>query len=212
MAQAKQNSKRKRRKTALVLGAAGVSLTMAGGASATAPETTVASQGTAAEFFLAEEEISDVSLATFYVFDKENQSALREGVKLAAGRGCGGGCGGCRGCGGCAAHGCAAHGCAAHGCAALGAARGCAALGAARGCATHGTMAPLGTTRGTMALRTMGPSGMHHHRHHGRGCRGCRGCGCGVAVWIGGCSGCDGDYTSCWQWDPVQGQWVYVCE
>ena len=87
MAQAKQNSKRKRRKTALVLGAAGVSLTMAGGASATAPATHGPSQATAAGFFLAEEEISDVSLATFYVFDKENQSALRQGVRVAAGHG-----------------------------------------------------------------------------------------------------------------------------
>ena len=57
--------------------------------------------------FLGEEEISDVSLATFYVFDKENAGSLKPGVQLARG-GCGGGCGhgcggggGCRGCGGC---------------------------------------------------------------------------------------------------------------
>ena len=39
---------------------------------------------------LCEEEIFDVSLATFYVFDKENAGTFRRGVRLAAG-----GCGGC---------------------------------------------------------------------------------------------------------------------
>jgi hypothetical protein len=43
---------------------------------------------------LSEEEISDVSLATFYIFDKENAGTFRRGVRLAAG----GGCGGCAGC------------------------------------------------------------------------------------------------------------------
>jgi hypothetical protein len=49
---------------------------------------------------LSEEEISDVSLGTFYVFDKEN--AGKSGEQYAQ-RGCGGcrGCRGCRGCGGC---------------------------------------------------------------------------------------------------------------
>jgi hypothetical protein len=54
------------------------------------------------EIFLGDEEISDVSLSTFYVFDKEN-AKLQLGEKLAW-RGCGGcPCGGCgwRGCGGC---------------------------------------------------------------------------------------------------------------
>ena len=63
---------------------------------------------------LAEEEVFDVSLATFYVFDKEfdKEREFSPGVRLAGGRcggcgGCGGrggGCGcarGCRGCGGC---------------------------------------------------------------------------------------------------------------
>ena len=93
MAYAKQPAKRKRRKTALpMLGAAGVSLTMAGGASAAVAPTPNA-QGTAPPpvFVLDEEEISDVSLATFYVFDRENQS-LGERIQLAqrCGRGCGG--------------------------------------------------------------------------------------------------------------------------
>src|SRR6201986_5637849 len=45
---------------------------------------------------LGEEEIADVSLATFYVFDKENTAAAQNGVQVAW-RGCGG-CRGCRGC------------------------------------------------------------------------------------------------------------------
>lgn len=44
---------------------------------------------------LHQEEISDVSLATFHVFDKENVRTQRPRVRLAFG------CGGC-GCGGCA--------------------------------------------------------------------------------------------------------------
>jgi hypothetical protein len=44
---------------------------------------------------LFEEEISDVSLATFYVFDNENAGTLRRGVQIAAGGCGGGGCGGC---------------------------------------------------------------------------------------------------------------------
>lgn len=212
MAWPKQSSKRKRRKTALVLGAAGVSLTMAGGASATAPPTNVPSQDTEAGVFLAEEEISDVSLATFRVFDRENPP-LHQGIRVAAGgHGCGcgghgggcGGCGGCRGCSGCAARGCAAPGVARGAMAPPGATRGTMApLGA-----TRGTMAPLSTTRGRTALGTVAPGWTHHHH----GCRGCRACGCACGgVWIGGCWACSGDYTTCWQWDPVQGQWVYVC-
>ena len=42
------------------------------------------------EFILAEEEISDVSLATFYVFDKESSGTFRPGVQLVRGGGCGG--------------------------------------------------------------------------------------------------------------------------
>src|SRR5262245_51160161 len=147
MARAKHASKRTNRRTTLpVVGAAGVSLAVAGGASATAPAD-APSQDTAQGpvLFLGEEEIFDVSLATFYVFDKEY---IQPGEILQiAQRGCGGcrgcaarGCAGCaaRGCAGCAARGCAALGCAARGCAGC-AARGCAALGcAARGCAVRG--------------------------------------------------------------------------
>ncbi len=123
MAKAKQVSKRKgkRRNTALpVLGAAGISLAMAGGTSASPPAGNVPSEDIGPQITLGEEEISDVSLATFYVFDKENESQLGKDLILARG-GCGGhGCGGCRGCGGggrgCG-HGCGGcRGCGGHGC------------------------------------------------------------------------------------------------
>jgi hypothetical protein len=77
-----------------------MSLAMAGGASAAvAPTANAPSHGTALTpvTVLGEEEISDVSLSTFYIFDKElgGTSHLGEGLRLAAG--CRGGCGGCRG-------------------------------------------------------------------------------------------------------------------
>ena len=76
MAKAKQGFKRKRSKTALpVWAAAGVSLAMMGGASADAPATDVPSQDTGKRILLAEEEVFDVSLGTFYVFDKEENLA-----------------------------------------------------------------------------------------------------------------------------------------
>ena len=103
MARAKQASKRKRQGTALpVLGAAGVSFAMIGGASATAPTADALPPGTAPDpvITLGEEEISDVSLATFNVFDKEKASSVRPGVKLAMGGGCGN-CAGCAACAGC---------------------------------------------------------------------------------------------------------------
>src|SRR5271170_5437366 len=115
MARAKQVSRRKSRTKAVpALGAAAGLLSLAGGASATTP-------GPAAdlppqkiapshEITLGEEEISDVSLGTFYVFDKENAGAppLAQQQRLARG-GCGG-CGG-RGCGGCGGRGCGCGGC-----------------------------------------------------------------------------------------------------
>ena len=67
MSQPKQASKQTHHACAVpLLTAAGLSLSLASGA----PAATV---GPAAhEITLGEEEISDVSLATFYVFDKEN--------------------------------------------------------------------------------------------------------------------------------------------
>lgn|SRR5581483_5900028 len=88
-----------------VLGVAGL-FSLAGGvgaasASTGAPVADVPLQNVTPshEITLGEEELSDVSLATFYVLDKENAAAALSGVKVAW-RGCGrcGGCG-CRGCG-----------------------------------------------------------------------------------------------------------------
>ena len=116
MARTKQASKRNRRSKAVpVLGAAGLSLSLASGASASTSGAAadVSPQNTSPnhQIFLGEEEISDVSLSTFYVFDKENAPQPQLGEKVARwGCGCGGcRCGGCRcgwrgcwGCGGCA--------------------------------------------------------------------------------------------------------------
>src|SRR6516162_5883128 len=108
MSHAKRVSTRNRRGKAMpALGAAGL-LALASGASAqaTVMDTSAPNTGVSYPVLLGEEEISDVSLATFYVFDKENAGSLKPGIQLARG-GCGGGCGsghgcgGCRGCGGC---------------------------------------------------------------------------------------------------------------
>ena len=120
MLHAKRASKRKRRNKAIpVLGAAGL-LSLASGAVAQAagpaanlpPQTIEPSH----ELTLSEEEVFDVSLATFYVFDKENAAKPQLGERVAQWRcgcgrcgcgrcGCGwrgcAGCGGCGGCGGC---------------------------------------------------------------------------------------------------------------
>jgi len=110
MSNAKEASKRKRRRKAVpVLGAAGV-LSIAGGAAyaaTTAPTTDLQPQVTPHQDVLGEEEIADVSLSKFYVFDKENADKNQVDQKVAWGRcggcRCGGGRCGCgwRGCGGC---------------------------------------------------------------------------------------------------------------
>jgi hypothetical protein len=66
-------------------------LSMASGACTSTSEASARAQNH--EVFLAEEEISDVSLATFYVFDKEHAAPP---LRLAAG--CGAGCGCSCGC------------------------------------------------------------------------------------------------------------------
>src|SRR2546425_3463095 len=106
MPQTKRASKRKYPKEAVpVLGVVGVSLSLAGGASAATavPAADIPSWDTTRpQITLNEEEIFDVSLGTFYVFDKENAGTPRLGEKFARGcGGCGRGCGGCRGCRGC---------------------------------------------------------------------------------------------------------------
>jgi hypothetical protein len=112
MLQVKQASKQKLvTKAAIPLGAAGLTFSLLGSASATAVPTADVPQTTGFvpndAITLGEEEMADVSLATFHLFDKEN---IGNTVQVAW-RGCGGcrgcrvgrgcRCGGCRGCGGC---------------------------------------------------------------------------------------------------------------
>ncbi len=155
--------KSKRRSKALpALGFAGVSFSLASGACASTSEaaanTPSTSQSQSHELFLGEEEIFDVSLGTFYIYDKENvaPSALPQNLKLARG-GCGGcGGGGCRcggGGGGCRCGGGGGCGGGIH----IGCGGGCHV--ACRGCAGG--------------------------RFFFGGCFGCAGCGgCGGSCWI----------------------------
>jgi hypothetical protein len=167
MTQAKQASKRKRRsKTVQVLGAAGL-LSLAGGSAATqaAPAADIPARHIepSHEFTLSEEEVSDVSLATFYVFDKER--ALRPGVQLVRGGGCGGGGCGCRGCGG---GGCGGRGC-----------------GCLRGCGGCGGCAALGLGLGLLGLALGGCGGGYYYG----GCGGGYYYGGGGGGYYGGCGG-----------------------
>jgi hypothetical protein len=87
----KRSSKSKHRSKALTaLGIAGVPLALASDVSASLGEATanIPSTSQSDEIFLGEEEISDVSLSTFYVFDKENTEVPPRVQQLAA-RGCG---------------------------------------------------------------------------------------------------------------------------
>ena len=77
-----------KRKVVPVLGAAGLSLSLVGGASAAGAQVADGPTHKAVvshEITLGEEEIADVNLATFYVFDKENAGPSRHGVRLACG-------------------------------------------------------------------------------------------------------------------------------
>ena len=89
MSREKLGSKRKRgTKVVPVLGAAGLSLSLAGGASAAGAQVADALTHKAVvshEITLGEEEIADVSLATLYVFDKENAGPSRHSERLACG-------------------------------------------------------------------------------------------------------------------------------
>ena len=162
-AMSKPSSKNKRRSKALpALGFAGVSLSMASGACASTSEaranTPPTAQSQSHEVFLGDEEISDVSLATFYVFDKENTGPppLAQQLRLARG-----GCGGC-GCG----HG-GGGGCGGGGCRCGGGGGGCGGGGCRCGGGIH-----------------MGCGGCHVAC---RGCR-CGGFGCGgCGGWGGNC-------------------------
>src|SRR6185312_6134631 len=132
MPRVKQASKQKSTTKAAavtVLGATGLGFSLLGSTSAsTMPAADIAqSDNTTSNqrFVLSEEEMADVSLATFHLLDKEN---VGRGVQLARG------CGGCRGCGVRGCRGCAVRACAV-GCA-VGCAGGscCASWGYCRVC------------------------------------------------------------------------------
>jgi len=122
MSRAKHALNQKRpRKTLPTLGIASLSLSLAGGASAatSGPAVDIPSRDIAPrhEITLSEEEFSDVTLSTFYLFDKEGAGTHQLGQQVAWGcrcgcrgcrgcRGCFRGCRGCGGCGGCGGGGC----------------------------------------------------------------------------------------------------------
>jgi hypothetical protein len=158
MRRVKQASRKKRTtKTAAVtvMGAAGLGLSMFGSASGSAMPTADIRQSNNTSpnqrFVLGEEEMQDVSLATFHLFDKENVGSA---IQLARG-----GCGGCGGCGHGGGGGCA-----------HGGGGGCG-HGGFGGCG-HGGF--VGGCRGCGGFR-----GCAAFRGAFRGCRGFRGCGCG---------------------------------
>jgi hypothetical protein len=107
MPQAKRASNGKRPSKAVsVLGIAGMSLAASTGGSsadmspASVPAPPAGSVENTAPFrvpTLDEEEISDVSLATFHLFDKDDLGNSQSGIQVAF-RGCGGGCGCGHGC------------------------------------------------------------------------------------------------------------------
>ena len=136
MPRVKQASKQKRTTKAAavgVLGATGLGFSLLGSASAsTMPAADIAQSDNTSpnqRFVLSEEELADVSLATFHLMDKKS---VASGVQLARAGGCA-----ARGCRGCAARGC--RGCAVRGCAVRACAVGCA-VGCAAGscCASWG--------------------------------------------------------------------------
>ena len=92
MARAKQASKRKRPMKVLPWGAAGLSLAMAGGASAAVAPTTKGQHSAPPPVItLGEEELSDVSLSKFFVYDRETTASNKLGLQYA--QRCGGRCG-----------------------------------------------------------------------------------------------------------------------
>jgi hypothetical protein len=128
MSRVNQVSKRKRLTKAAgvpALGAAGLGLSLAGSASASTLPTADVPQSLNItpnqRFVLGEEEMADVSLATFHLFDKENGTGgfthMARGCGCGGCHGCGGG-GGCRGCGGGGFRGCGGgfRGCGCRGC------------------------------------------------------------------------------------------------
>jgi hypothetical protein len=136
MSRTKRSSKRKRlaKAAALPFGAAGLGLSLVGNASASTLPSAAAPQSLSTmanqRFVLGEEEMADVSLATFHLFDRESGTAGF--TQVARGCGCGHGCGGCRGCGCRGCGGC--RGCRCGGCAGVGIGLGILGLGLLGGC------------------------------------------------------------------------------
>jgi hypothetical protein len=196
MPRVKQASKQRRKtKAAAVkaLGAAGLSFSLVGNnASASTMPTADIPQSDDnrpnQRFVLSEEEMADVSLATFHVFDREN---LGSGVRLARGGfgGCGHGGGGFVG-GGCRGGGFAGGA----GFVGGGGCRGVGVVGA-RGCGGVGVVGARGC-RGVGFVSVRGCAGF-------RGCRGFRSCGCGgcgFGFWIA---------DDIWDGDWGYGDWGY---
>jgi hypothetical protein len=133
MRRVKQASRKKRTTKAAVtgLGAAGLGLSLFGIASGSTMPAADAPQSDNTSpkqrFLLGEEEMQDVSLATFHLFDRENVGSA---IQLARG-GCGGGGCGHGGGGGC---GCAHGGGGFGGCGHAGFVAGCRGCGGFRGC------------------------------------------------------------------------------
>jgi hypothetical protein len=107
----KQASKQKRTTKAAVtaLGAAGLTFGLAGSTAASTPAADVPQSDNTSpnhRIVLSEEEMADVSLATFHVFDREDvRSDMQLAVVVVRG------CRGCRGCGGCGVRACRCGGC-----------------------------------------------------------------------------------------------------
>lgn len=99
MSRAKNSAKRRTRSKATGLGLAGMTLSLLTGASAALahPSLNASPDTDTRAVVLSEEEISDVSLATFYAVDREGQSRVPR-RRLAMGAcACGCGCFGCAG-------------------------------------------------------------------------------------------------------------------
>src|SRR5215475_1923859 len=104
MRRVKQASRKKRtRRTAAVMGAAGLSLFGSASGSTMTTADIPQSDNTSPNlrFLLGEEEMQDVSLATFHLFERENVGSAIQLARGCGGCGCGhGGGGGCgHGCG-----------------------------------------------------------------------------------------------------------------
>ena len=182
MRRVKQASRKKRTTKAAavtLVGAAGVGLSLFGSASgSTMPTKDIPQSGNTSpnqRFILGEEEMRDVSLATFHLFDRENVGSA---IQLARG-----GCGGCGGCGHGGGGGCGGRGCGGGGGCGHAGFGGCGHVGIGGGCAGAGFVG--GCHAGVVGGCHVGVVG---GCHVGFGCRGCvgfrgcrgfRGCGCG---------------------------------